>query len=299
MSMAPIEKAVVPVAGLGTRMLPATKSQPKEMLPVGRKPVVQYVVEELAHQGLKDVLFVTGWKKRAIEDHFDESPELVERLTGKRQWRLLDVLNDAQAPGMNFYYVRQRTPRGLGDAVAHARRFVGKDQFVVALGDAIIYGGAYSDLLRRMMDVHLRHGPAATVAVERLEGEELGMYGVVKPSEDPEGGDFALADIVEKPSPEEAPSPFAVAARYVFDPIIFQAIERTPQVHGEVGLSHAIRTLLKMGAPVRCVVLRPEERRFDIGNFGSYFKAFTFFALRDPEYGPSLRDFLRREVGGL
>lgn len=175
---------------------------------------------------------------------------------------------------------------------------MGKDQFVVALGDAIIYGGAYSDLLRRMMDVHLRYGPAATVAVERLEGEELSMYGVVKLSEDAEGGHFALADIVEKPSPEEAPSHFAVAARYVFDPIIFQAIERTPQVHGEVGLSHAIRTLLKMGAPVRCVVMRPEERRFDIGNFGSYFKAFAFFALRDPEYGPSLREFLRREVGG-
>ena len=295
--MAPIEKAVVPVAGLGTRMLPATKSQPKEMLPVGRKPVVQYVVEELAHQGLKDVLFVTGWKKRAIEDHFDESPELVERLTGRRQWELLDVLN-TQAPGMNFYYVRQRTPKGLGDAVAHARRFVGKEQFVVALGDAIIYGEAYSDLLRRMMDVHLRYGPAATVAVERLEEEELRMYGVVQPAdgEDPEAGDFAISDIVEKPPAGEAPSLFAVAARYVFDPVIFQAIERTPPVHGEVGLSHAIRTLLKMGAPVRCVALRPEERRFDIGNFGSYFRAFLFFALRDPEYGPSLRAFLREEI---
>jgi len=292
-----IEKAVIPVAGLGTRLLPATKSQPKEMLPVGRKPVVQYVVEELAHQGLRDVLFITGWKKRAIEDHFDESPELVQRLTGKSQWELLDAL-DPKASHLHFFYARQRDPRGLGDAILYAERFVAGAPFVVALGDAIIQYRNYSDLLRRLMGVHLRYNVSATIAVEEVPDEELGLYGVVKPKEgeDPHADSFEVADVIEKPSIADAPSHYAIAARYVFSPVIFRAIRQTAQAGGEVGLSHAIRQLMRMGAPVRCVKLKPEEKRYDIGNYETYFKTFISFALRDEECGPAIREYIRKEM---
>ena len=293
-----IEKAVIPVAGLGTRLLPASKSQPKEMLPVGRKPVVQYVVEELADQGLRDVLFITGWKKRAIEDHFDESPELVQRLTGKSQWELLDAL-DPKASQLHFFYARQKHPRGLGDAILYAERFVAESPFVVALGDAIIQYNNYSDLLRRLMGVHLKHSASATIAVKEVPDEELGLYGVVKPKEgaDSDAESFEIEDVVEKPSVEDAPSHYAISARYVFSPIIFRALRQTGQSGGEVGLSHAIRQLMRMGAPVRCVKLKPEEMRYDIGNFETYFKTFIHFAIHDKECGPAIREFIRMEMG--
>lgn len=295
-----IEKAVVPVGGLGTRLLPATKSQPKEMLPVGRKPAVQYVVEELAQQGIRDILFVTGWKKRAIEDHFDDSPELVKRLTGKDKKELLDAL-DYGVDHLNLYYTRQKDPRGLGDAIRYAERFVNNEPFVVALGDAIIRSSPPPNLVQRLMDVHQRYPCSATIAVAEVGLDELHHYGVVKPTSgiDLSSEEFEMDDVVEKPSPAYAPSSYAIAARYVFSPIIFRAIDQTAVMHGEVGLSHAIRVLIRMGESVRCVKLTNSEKRYDIGNHESYFRAFVDFALRDKKYGPALRAYLKEELARL
>lgn len=296
-----IEKVVIPVAGLGTRLLPATKSQPKEMLPVGRKPVVQYVVEELIEQGLKKFLFVTGRNKRSIEDHFDRDPELIERLSESGNTDLLEDL-EFEEEGVDFFYTRQqirpgwKKPAGLGDAVAEAKDFVGPEPFVVALGDTIVTGGNHAGLVRRMITSHLSHGSTCTIAVWEVEEENVSRYGVVQPK-GRQGSDFEIEDIVEKPSMDEAPSRLAVAARYVFNSEIFTAISRTaPGVGGELQLTDAIRTLLKMGHRVRCVKLKPDEQRYDIGNPESYFQTFIHFALADPKYGYLLRQYVQRKL---
>ena len=296
-----IEKAVVPVAGLGTRLLPATKSQPKEMLPVGRKPTVQYVIEELASQGIRDILFVTGWKKRAIEDHFDDSPELMDRLVGRKSKEALQETLSYGGDHLNFFYTRQKQPNGLGDAVSYAESFAGGEPFVVALGDAIIRYEDGSHLLRRMMESHVEHRSSCTVAVAEVSDAELGLYGVVKPKVvgDIDAADFEIADVVEKPSAESAPSRCAIAARYVFGPAIFDAIRRTKPVGEEIGLSHAIRVLLETGESVRCVKLEPNERRYDIGNHESYFKAFIDFAVEDKKCGAAIRAYLKEMAGRL
>ncbi len=173
-------KVVVPVAGKGTRLLPATKSQPKEMLPVGRRPVVQYVVEELQAAGLSQILFVTGRKKSAIEDHFDPDPELIRMLSTGGGYELLDELDFTETEA-SFYYTRQSTPKGLADAVNHARRFVGNDHFVVALGDSIITSRDGSSFLEDMIATHQQSGAACTIAVEEVNPEDVYRYGIVKP----------------------------------------------------------------------------------------------------------------------
>ena len=157
-----ITKAVIPVAGLGTRLLPATKSQPKEMLPIGRKPIVQYVVEELAEAGLNNILFITGRKKRSIEDHFDYCPELGE-----------DISESGLIENLSFFYIRQTNQYGLGDAISYAEKFAGKDGFAVALGDTVIHGGSHSSLLKRMMDIHERENAGATVAFMEVSEDDV------------------------------------------------------------------------------------------------------------------------------
>jgi len=294
---APIVKVVVPVAGMGTRLLPATKSQPKEMLPVGRRPVVQYVVEELESAGLHQILFVTGRKKMAIEDHFDADPELVRLLSSGGGYALLEELKYTETEA-RFFYTRQSVPRGLADAVNHAREFVGDDHFVVALGDSIIKSRDGSSLLQTMIASHLHSGAACTIAVEEVERSEVYRYGIVKPKGDIEPGeDFEVEDLIEKPRPEAAPSNLAIAARYVFSPALFEAIRRTaPDRNGELQLTDSIRLLLQLGHKVRAVRLRPGERRYDIGNFESYFKAFIDFALADEKYGYLVRQYLKRKA---
>lgn len=296
-----VEKVVIPVAGLGTRLLPATKSQPKEMLPIGRKPVVQYVVEEMIAQDLKKILFVTGRNKRSIEDHFDRDPDLARSLSERVDSEVLEQL-DYEGQGVHFFYTRQRIPEGrsapagLGDAVGTAREFVGDEPFVVALGDAIIRGGDHVELVRRLIHAHLHHGSACTIAVMEVEEEDTYRYGIVNPK-GRAGSDFEIEDIVEKPSRADAPSNLAVAARYVFSPDIFSAIDRTvPGVGGEVQLTDAIRILLKMGKKVRCVRLKADEKRYDIGNPELYFKAFVDFALMDQQYGYMVRQYLQKRL---
>src|SRR5712691_3490865 len=221
----PIDLAVVPVAGLGTRLLPATKSQPKEMLPVGRKPVVQYVVEELALSGIRRLLFVTGPGKTSIENHFDINAELLAflRETGKEEL-LAELAFERQ--NVQYFYTRQRRQLGLGHAVLCARPLVGAQPFVVALGDSIIGLHAQSDIVRRIVDEFDRSGADAIIAFESVPREDVIHYGIAKPRGKAETI-FELADIVEKPSVADAPSNLAVAARYVFAPRIFDLLEKT------------------------------------------------------------------------
>jgi UTP--glucose-1-phosphate uridylyltransferase len=285
-----IDTAVVPVAGLGTRLLPATKSQPKEMLPVGRKPVVQYVVEELTRVGLSRVLFITGPGKASIENHFDLNGELIQTLreTGKED--LLSELEFERA-SLQYFYTRQRQTLGLGHAVLCARSFVGRQPFVVALGDSIIGLHAKSDVVRRMTDCFESRHAAAVIAFEEVPRAEVRRYGIAKPAD--EGEVFEIEDLIEKPSVDEAPSNLAIAARYVLAPEIFGALEQTaPGKGGEIQLTDAIRAVIRQGGRAYGVRLDASERRYDIGNFHAYFRAFVEFALADPRYGTELRRYL-------
>jgi UTP--glucose-1-phosphate uridylyltransferase len=301
----PISKAIVPAAGLGTRFLPATKSQPKEMLPVGRKPVVQYVVEELQAAGLQQILMITGRRKRAIEDHFDADPELVSALEEAGSEAMLRDL--AYLAGKSrLFYTRQSEPKGLGHAVSLGAGFVDGDDCVVALGDTLIAApgvlGSAQDAaapLRAMVRAHCELKAAAVVAVENVPTHETFRYGIVslQDQEPVLGEPLRMTDIIEKPPLGTAPTTLAVAARYVFSPAIFEALERTlPDRRGEIQLSDAIKLLIQQGQAVYAWLLSPEERRYDIGNFESYFRAFVDFAVADEQYGYLARKYIQAKA---
>lgn len=295
----PITKALVPAAGLGTRLMPATKSQPKEMLPVGRKPAVQYVVEELQAARLRQILLITGRRKRAIEDHFDPEPALLAALEKAGNEAALDDLNFLANSSSQFFYTRQSAQKGLGHAVSLGREFVGSDNCVVALGDSLIAGDDPATPLREMMAAHLDLGATAVIAVEQVPAEETFRYGIVRLNEavPPAGEPAAISDIVEKPSPGTAPSNLAIAARYVFSPAIFEALAHTaPGRNGEIQLTDAINTLIRLGLPVYAWLLPPETRRYDVGNFASYFRTFIDFALADERYGYMVRQYIRAKA---
>ena len=286
-----IDIAVVPVAGLGTRLLPATKSQPKEMLPVGRKPVVQYVVEELTRVGMTRVVFITGPGKASIENHFDLNGELIQMLRESGKEELLGELEFERAP-VQYFYTRQRQLLGLGHAVACAQSFVGDRPFVVALGDSIIGMHAESDVVKRMTECFEEQDAAAVIAFEEVAEQEVSQYGIARPASDDEV--FRIIDLVEKPSTRDAPSRLAIAARYVLSPAIFAALAKTRRdSRGEIQLTDAIRALIRGGGRAYGVRLRPGERRYDIGNFEAYFEAFVEFALADPKFGATLRQHLQ------
>ncbi len=292
-------KAVVPVAGLGTRLLPATKSQPKEMLPVGRKPVVQYVVEEIQQAGLTRLLFITGRSKTAIENHFDRDAELRRALANGRKSGLLAAL-DYEDANLEFFYTRQSEQLGLGHAISLAEGHVRGEPFVVALGDSIIESTGTPSVLRRLVDAFEATGAAAAIAFEEVAPDDVVHYGIADPGEAIAGwtGDaFRIRGLIEKPSAAEAPSRLAIAGRYVVGPCIFDALRRTrPGKGGEIQLTDALRILLADGQPVIGLRMREGERRHDIGNFESYFRSFLHFALRDPEHGEALRQALAGEL---
>jgi UTP--glucose-1-phosphate uridylyltransferase len=295
---APITKAIVPAAGLGTRLLPATKSMPKEMLPVGRKPVVQYVIEELQAANLSQILLITGRRKRAIEDHFDSDPQLVSALKeAGNEARLTDL---AYLEGKSrFFYTRQSPPRGLGHAIYLAAEFVDDDGFVVALGDSILAAPDPAAPLREMIRLHRDLGAAAIVAVEKVPEEETFRYGIVSinGAEPPPGEPVPMTDIVEKPPRGSAPSTLAVAARYVFGPAIFDALRRTlPDRRGEIQISDAIKLLIQMDQPVYAWPLAADQVRYDVGNFESYFRTFVDFALADERYGYLARKYIKAKA---
>jgi len=288
----------VPAAGLGTRLLPATKSQPKEMLPVGRKPVVQYVVEELQAAGMHQILIITGRRKRAIEDHFDEDPQLVRALEQAGNETMLADLSYLEGKS-TFFYTRQSPPRGLGHAISLGGDFVGDEDCVVALGDSLIAAQDPAAPLHAMMKAHRELGAAATIAVEKVPQEEAFRYGIVSiaGAEPPPGEPVAMTDIVEKPPLGTAPTTMAVAARYVFSPAIFEALSRTlPDKRGEIQLTDAIKLLVHMGKPVYAWLLSPEQRRYDVGNFESYFRTFIDFCLADERYGYLVRKYIKAKA---
>jgi UTP--glucose-1-phosphate uridylyltransferase len=284
-----VTKAVIPAAGLGTRFLPATKSQPKEMLPVVDKPSIQYVVEEAVRAGLRDVLVITGRGKRAIEDHFDRNFELEFYLEqdGKH-----DLLVEVQAATelADMHYIRQRDPLGLGHAVSFAREHVGHESFAVMLGDDIMVDDAR--LLRRMLDVRDEFG-GSVLALMEVEPEEISLYGCAEA--DVVHDDVRrVRSIVEKPRPEDAPTNLAVIGRYVFGPEIFEALDHIePGVGGELQLTDAIELLLGE-YPVHGVVF--SHGRFDIGKKVDFLRANIELALDRPDIAPELGPFLARIV---
>ena len=276
-----VTKAVVPAAGLGTRLYPVTKSLPKEMLPLGTRPTIQGVAEEIEGAGITDVLLVTSASKRAIEDHFDrgggESDEAADRPFPLKA---------------RYYYTRQESPRGLGDAVRHGRQFAGGEHFVVALGDCVLISPEPSGPVRRMIRAHTAHEADATICVHRVSAEATRRYGIVAPGATLDGGAIELVDIVEKPGPEAAPSRLAVAARYVFSPEIFEYLEDVQPGYGkEIQLTDAIRAMIADGRRVLAMPLGPGELRLDVGDFGSYGRSFIRAMLTDPEHGVGLRSY--------
>ncbi len=288
--MGSIKKAVIPAAGLGTRMLPATKSQPKEMLPVGRKPCIQYVVEEMQSCGITDVLIVTGSTKRAIEDHFDENLLLRAELMAGNKTTELDKLSEIDAIKLRICYVRQRLPTGMADAVELAKGFVGDEPFVLALGDTIIHSESKTPMLSRLIASHLKTAPKATIAAKRVSGKDVSRYGVL--AVEPIGDAlYRVKDIVEKPAPEKAPSNLTISARYVLEPEIFDAIEKTPKRRGEKLFTDCLMTLSRSG-PVLALENRPEDAVYDIGSPELYARAFVAFALKDPAMAAAVRDLI-------
>ena len=287
-----IDLAVVPVAGRGTRLLPLTKSQPKEMLPVGEKPVVQYVAEELAQSGIGRLVFVTGPGKSAIENHFSIDDGLITQLRESGHEDLLaKVAYSFERKKLEYFYTYQHRQLGLGHAVLCAAPIVGKEQpFVVALGDSIIGLHAKSSIVRRMKEIFLREKADAVIAFEQVPEQEVVQYGIAAPGK--ELADcFELTGLVEKPAVREAPSRLAVAARYVFHPDLFDYLARgKPGKGGEIQLTDAIGAMIADGRRVLGVALPSDERRYDIGNFPSYFEAFFDFVLGHPEYGPAVRE---------
>ncbi|MFQ5822768.1 MAG: UTP--glucose-1-phosphate uridylyltransferase [bacterium] len=296
-----ISKAIVPAAGLGTRLLPATKSQPKEMLPVGRKPILQYVIEELQKAELKQILIITGRRKRAIEDHFDQDPDLISALKKSGEADDLAELDYAEEK-VCFFYTRQSVQKGLGHAISLGAEFADDEDFAVALGDSLICASDPASVLRSMIEVHKNLNAAAIVAVEKVPKKETHHYGIVslKGAESPPGQPTAMVDIIEKPTPATAPSTLAVAARYIFNPDLFEALSKTPpDKHGEIQLTDAIKKMIQMGLPVYAWPLKLGERRYDIGNFESYFKTFVDFCIADEDLGHLMRNYIKQKAHEL
>jgi UTP--glucose-1-phosphate uridylyltransferase len=280
-----VTKAVIPAAGLGTRFLPATKAQPKEMLPVVDKPAIQYVVEEAVRAGIDDILIITGRAKRSLEDHFDRNFELEYYLHNKGKTEDLSEVT-ALAEMADIHYVRQGEPLGLGHAVFVARKHVGDNPFVVLLGDDIM--DSRSRVLEGMIDTYAQYG-RSVIALKEFPPEEISAYGVVKP-EPMSDSLVRVLDVVEKPQPAEAPSGLAVMGRYVFTPEIFDHLERvTPGVGGEIQLTDAIAMLL---GEQTVYGYRFDNGRFDIGKKIDYLRATVELAARRDDLGPEFREFL-------
>jgi UTP--glucose-1-phosphate uridylyltransferase len=286
-----VTKAVIPAAGLGTRFLPATKAQPKEMLPVVDKPAIQYVVEEAVRAGIDDILIITGRSKHSLEDHFDRAPELEYELESKGKHDALALVRSL-ADLADIHYVRQGEPLGLGHAVSMAQKHVGDKPFVVMLGDDIIHERV--PLLERMIATYDRLDRSV---IALLEVDDPSAYGCVRP--EPAGDDLVrILDIIEKPGPGEAPSNLAVMGRYVFSPAIFDAIRRVqPGKGGEIQLTDAIGLLVAEDQEVYGCTFT--EGRYDTGNKLDYLRATVELAAERADLGPGFRaflaDFVKRE----
>jgi UTP--glucose-1-phosphate uridylyltransferase len=279
-------KGVIPAAGLGTRFLPATKAQPKEMLPVFNKPTIQYVVEEAVSSGIDDILIVTGKGKRSIEDHFDKSFELEYFLRNSGK---IDDLHEIEAISemADIYYVRQKKQRGLGDAISCAKKHVDGDAFAVLLGDTI----AKSNIpcTKQLVDIYKKY-ESSTIAIEKVPDEKVERYGIIKGNKISDTL-YEIEDLVEKPKLHDAPSNLAITGRYILNPEIFDHIDNlTPGVGGEIQLTDAMKSLEKIYGHVF------EGKIYDIGNTVEWLKSSIEIALEDPEVGGDLRSYMAEIV---
>jgi UTP--glucose-1-phosphate uridylyltransferase len=285
--MLKVTKAVFPVAGLGTRFLPATKASPKEMLPVVDKPLIQYAVEEAMAAGITEMIFVTGRSKRAIEDHFDKSYEIEAELEARGKDKLLDLVRSIKPSHVDCFYVRQAEALGLGHAVLCAEKLVGDNPFAVILADDLLYGKP--PVMSQMIEV-FDHYHSSVIGVEEIPQQDSKSYGVIDGKEW-EDNIFKLSGIVEKPEPAVAPSNLGVVGRYVLKPRIFDHIRALkPGAGGELQLTDAIQSLL---SDEQVLAYKYHGTRFDCGSKLGYLKATVEFALRHPEVSKDFEEYLR------
>ncbi len=282
-----IKKAVIPAAGWGTRFLPITKSQPKEMIPIVDTPVIQYVVEEAVASGITDILIIIGKGKRAIEEHFDRSPILEESLLAKKQFDLLDQIKKISNLA-NIHFIWQKEMNGLGDAIRYASDHVGNEPFAVLLGDTLISGEG-DPITKQLMAVYERY-KSSVVALEEVPMESVHKYGVIK-GKPLEENVIIAEDFIEKPSAEEAPSNLAIASRYIFTPEIFDYLAKLkPGKNNEIQLTDAMRDMVKRYAMYG---LKFKGTRYDIGNKLDFLKTNVIYGLKHEEIGEPLREWLK------
>jgi len=288
-----VKKAVIPAAGYGTRFLPATKSQPKEMIPIIDTPVIQYVVEEAVASGITDILMIIGKGKRAIEEHFDRSPILEESLLKKHNLKMLDKIR-AISNLANIHFVWQKEMNGLGDAILYARYHVGNEPFAILLGDTLVEGEG-GPITKQLIDVYNEHG-GSVVAMEEVKPELVSRYGIIDGTPITENV-YKANNWIEKPSLEEAPSNLAVASRYVFTSEIFNYLENTPPgKNNEIQLTDAMREMVKSHPMYG---MKFNGKRYDIGNKLGFLKTNIEFGLKDPEIRDNLKEWLKEFAGEL
>ena len=286
-----VRKAVIPAAGLGTRFLPATKAQAKEMLPIVDKPTIQYIIEEAVEAGIEEILIITGRNKKAIEDHFDKSVELELALKEKGETELLSMVEEISNLA-DIHYIRQKEAKGLGHAVNCARTFVGNEPFAVLLGDDVM--AAEVPVIKQMVDIFEEKG-APILGVQRVPENRVSSYGIVKYSREEEGL-FLVEDLVEKPALSEAPSNLAILGRYIITPDIFPILERTkPGRNNEIQLTDALKELAQR-APMYAYVF--EGKRYDVGNKLGFLQATVEFALDREDLGAEFKEYLLHLLAG-
>lgn len=289
-----IRKVVIPAAGLGTRFLPATKAQPKEMLPIVDKPTIQYIVEEAVNSGITHIIIITGRNKRAIEDHFDVSVELELELKSKGKTELLrEVQNISDM--VEIHYIRQKRPLGLGHAILKAKEFIGGEPFAVMLGDDVVV--SKTPALKQLMDVYEQTG-GNVLGVKRVEKNETNKYGIVRPiDDDPNSRLHKVVGLVEKPSPEKAPSNMAIMGRYIINPEIFQKLEELqPGIGGEYQLTDALQALM---AQQDMYAYEFEGKRYDVGDKLGFLEATVDFALDREDLKEAFAAYLKDRVARL
>ncbi|TCT20481.1 UDP-glucose pyrophosphorylase [Melghiribacillus thermohalophilus] len=294
--MMQVKKAIIPAAGLGTRFLPATKAQPKEMLPIVDKPTIQYIVEEAVASGIEDILIVSGRGKRAIEDHFDKSYELEETLAKRNKFdRLKEVQEIAELA--NIHYIRQKEPKGLGHAIWCARKFIGDEPFAVILGDDIVRTEGVPPCIKQLMTIFEQY-QTSVIGVQTVPEEQLPKYGVIKPSdEQPEDGVLSIETLVEKPDQGQAPSSYAIMGRYILTPVIFQILEELPPgAGGEIQLTDAIQ-ILNQNEKVLAYEFKGD--RYDVGDQFGFIQATLDFALKRPDLKEKLERYIHQTISSF
>jgi UTP--glucose-1-phosphate uridylyltransferase len=285
-----VRKAIIPAAGLGTRFLPATKAQPKEMLPIVDKPTIQYIIEEAVAAGIEEILIITGRNKRAIEDHFDKSVELELELKEKKKDDLLKMVQDISNM-VQIHYVRQKEPKGLGHAILCAKTFVGNEPFAVMLGDDVV--DAEVPCLKQLIDVFNEY-KTTILGVQQVPMSDVNKYGIVKGMHI-EDGVYKVKDLVEKPSKEQAPSNVAILGRYIITPQIFEILEHTrPGKGGEIQLTDALKELLQREA---MYAYNFKGRRYDVGDKLGFLQATVEYALKREDLKDEFYRYLRDIVG--